>query len=144
MCVALAKTRPLMALVTRTGDVRARGFTLVELLLVLALVALLASLVAPVVTGSVYRAKEATLKENLYILRKAIDDYYADAGNYPMELEALVEKRYIRKIPTDPVTGRRDSWVLVRTEDTRGKSGIIDVRSGSEEKDSAGVAYMEW
>lgn len=123
---------------------RARGFTLIELLLVLALIALLASLVAPVVTGSVHRAREATLKENLFILRKAIDDYYADAGAYPAGLEILVEKRYIRKIPVDPITDRRDSWVLVSTEDASGQSGIIDVRSGSEEKDSAGVAYKEW
>lgn len=123
---------------------RTRGFTLIELLLVLALIALLASVVTPIVTGSVHRAREATLKENLFVLRKAIDDYYADTGNYPAGLEILVEKRYIRRIPVDPITDRRDSWVPVRTEDARGQSGIIDIRSGSEDKDVAGVAYKEW
>lgn len=125
---------------------RARGFTLMELLLVLALIALLASLVTPVVTGSVHRARESTLKENLFTMRKALDDYYADNGGYPAELELLVQKRYLRKIPTDPVTERRDSWVLVRTDDdSQGKGGgIIDVRSGSGEKDGSGVAYTDW
>lgn len=125
---------------------RAPGFTLMELLLVLALIALLASLVTPVVTGSVHRAKESTLKENLFTMRKALDDYYADNGGYPAALELLVQKRYLRKIPTDPVTERRDSWALVRADDDgQGKGGgIIDVRSGSEEKDANGVPYKEW
>jgi len=125
---------------------RARGFTLMELLLVLALIALLASLVTPVVTGSIHRARESTLKENLFTMRKAIDDYYADNGGYPAELELLVQKRYLRKIPTDPITDRRDSWVLVRTDDdSQGKgSGIIDVHSGSDEKDGNGAPYKEW
>lgn len=125
---------------------RARGFTLMELLLVLMLIALLASLVMPVVTGSVHRARESTLKENLFTMRKALDDYYADNGGYPAELELLVQKRYLRKIPTDPVTERRDSWTLVRADDDgQGKGGgIIDVRSGSEEKDANGVPYKEW
>lgn len=125
---------------------RARGFTLMELLLVLTLIALLASLAAPVVTGSVHRARESTLKENLFTMRKAIDDYYADNGGYPVELDLLVQKRYLRKIPTDPLTDRRDSWVLVRTDDdSQGKGGgIIDVHSGSDEKDGSGVAYRDW
>ncbi len=125
---------------------RARGFTLMELLLVLALVALLASLAAPIVTGSVSRARESTLKENLFTMRKAIDDYYADNGSYPAELEVLVQKHYLRKIPPDPLTERRDSWILVHTDDdNQGKGGgIIDVHSGSEEKDGNGVPYKEW
>lgn len=125
---------------------RARGFTLMELLLVLALVALLASLATPIVTGSIYRAKESTLKESLFTMRKAIDDYYADNGAYPVELELLVQKRYLRKIPTDPLTDRRDSWILVRTEDNAGDqaSGIIDVHSNSDDKDGNGIAYKEW
>ena len=125
---------------------RARGFTLMELLLVLALIALLASLVTPVVTGSIHRARESTLKENLFTMRKAIDDYYADNSGYPVELDLLVQKRYLRKIPTDPITDRRDSWVLVRTDDdSQGKgSGIIDVHSGSDEKDGNGAPYKEW
>jgi len=123
----------------------ARGFTLMELLVVLTLVAVLASLVAPVVSSSILRAKEATLKENLFIMRKAIDDYYADQGDYPGSLQQLVEKRYIRKLPVDPVTDRSDSWVEVRAEEDGGKQGgIIDVRSGSEEKSGDGAVYRDW
>jgi len=122
----------------------AHGFTLVELLVVLTLIAILASLVAPVVSSSIVRAKEATLKENLFILRKAIDDYYADQGDYPTSLQQLVEKRYIRKPPVDPLTDRSDSWVEVHAEDDGKQGGVIDVRSGSEEKSSDGVAYRDW
>jgi len=126
--------------------VRARGFTLIELLLVLLLVALLASLVAPVVTGGIQRARESTLKEDLYALRRAIDDYYADTGAYPAELEELVKKRYLRRIPPDPVTEKRDTWVLVRSEDEgAGKGGgILDVRSGSQERASDGSYFKDW
>lgn len=125
---------------------RARGFTLMELLLVLALIALLASLVTPIVTGSVHRARESTLKEDLFTMRKAIDDYYADNGSYPADLETLVQKRYLRRIPADPITERQDSWAVVRTDDdTQGKGGgIIDVHSGSGDKDGSGVAYRDW
>ncbi len=125
---------------------RTRGFTLMELLLVLTLVALLASVAVPVVTGSVQRAKESTLKESLFAMRKAIDDYYADNGAYPAELELLEQKRYLRKIPADPWTERRDSWTLVRAEeaDQDQGGGIIDIHSGSEEQDRNGVPYREW
>ena len=123
---------------------RARAFTLIELLLVLLIVALLASLVTPVVTGGVQRARESTLKEDLYALRKAIDDYYADNGSYPGELDELVKKRYLRRIPTDPVTDKRDTWQLVRSEDDKSGKGILDVRSGSQDKASDGSYFKDW
>jgi general secretion pathway protein G len=125
---------------------RRSGFTLIELLLALLIVALLASIVAPVVTGSIFRARESTLKEDVYTMRKAIDDYYADNGAYPAELEELVKKRYLRHIPIDPVTEKRDTWVLTRAEDEKsGKSGgISDVHSGSEEKANDGTYYKDW
>lgn len=122
---------------------RHRGFTLIELLLVLTIVALLASLVAPTLTRSIHRAKESALKEDLYVMRKALDDYYADHGRYPQELALLEEKRYLRRIPDDPLTGRADTWRLVR-EDKDREPGIIDVRSGSTESDKDGNAYGEW
>lgn len=130
---------------TKTGRGQA-GFTLIELLLVLLLVALLVSLVAPVVTGSVQRAKESTLKENLYVMRKAIDDYYADRGAYPPDLDELVKKQYLRKIPKDPITDNKDSWVLVRSESDGkdGQEGIIDIRSGSDDKGIDGTAFKDW
>lgn len=130
---------------TKTGRA-GRGFTLIELLLALLLVALLASLVAPVVTGSIQRAKESTLKENLYVLRKAIDDYYADTGKYPAELDELVQKRYVRKIPRDPMTDSKDTWQLVRADSEGGDdaSGIIDLRSGSDATAIDGTAFKDW
>ncbi len=123
-----------------------RGFTLIELLLVLLLVALLASLVAPVVTGSIHRAKEATLKENVYTMRKAIDDYFADNGAYPAQLEDLVDKRYLRRLPIDPMTERRDTWILIRAGDEGSDKagGIIDVQSGSDGQASDGTYYKDW
>ncbi len=133
---------------TETGSRPCQGFTLIELLLVLFLVALLASLVTPVVTGSINRAKESALREDLQVMRKAIDDHYADHGKYPAELQELVEKRYLRKLPDDPITGKRDTWVTVRKEgpaDFGAKAaGIIDVRSGSDETGSDGTAYKDW
>ncbi len=121
---------------------RNSGFTLVELLLVLFVVALLASLVAPVMTQSIQNARETALKEDLHVLRKAIDDFYADTGQYPESLTKLAEKRYIRKVPVDPMTERANSWVEIRGEGQN--AGIVDVRSGTEKKSSDGVAYREW
>lgn len=120
---------------------RARGFTLIELLLVLTLVALLASLAAPVVSQSVVRAKESVLREDLFVMRKALDDYYADTGTYASELAVLVEKRYLRRLPVDPFTERSDSWVAVAAEEGE---GVADVRSGTEATSAQGVPYAEW
>jgi len=117
-----------------------------ELLLVMLLLALLASLAAPVVTGGIQRARESTLKEDLYTLRRAIDDYYADTGAYPAELEELVKKRYLRRIPSDPLTEKRDTWLLLRSEDDKSgqASGILDIRSGSQERASDGSYFKDW
>ncbi|MDH5180207.1 MAG: type II secretion system protein GspG [Gammaproteobacteria bacterium] len=118
---------------------RNRGFTMMELLLVLMLVALLASVAAPMVTTSIERAKVSTLKENLFVLRKAIDDYYADNGQYPEDLQVLVSKRYIRHIPEDPLTDSVSSWILIR--DKNGEGNIMDIRSGSNGKARDGTPY---
>jgi len=98
------------------------------------------------VTSGIQRAREATLKEDLFTMRKAIDDYYADTGAYPNELDELVKKRYLRRIPPDPITNKRDSWTLVRAEeDTPGKGGgIQDVRSGAQEQSSDGSYFKDW
>ncbi len=126
---------------------RARGFTLLELLLVMVLLALMAALAAPLVTGGIQRARESTLKSDLYTLRKAIDDFHADNGAYPKELDELVARRYLRRIPPDPLTEKRDTWVLVRAEDEKGggdAAGIIDVKSGSAEQASDGSYFKDW
>lgn len=119
-----------------------KGFTLVELLLVLFLVALLASLVTPVATRSIDQAKESALKADLQVLRKAIDDYYANTGRYPQSLSLLVDKRYIRSVPVDPLTERATSWIENRIQETGG--GISDVHSGAEGNASDGRPYHDW
>lgn len=124
---------------------RRRGFTLLELLLVLVIVSLLASLALPVVSGAMGRARESTLKTDLQALRRAIDDYYADTGAYPAELEELVKRRYLRRIPVDPLTEKRDTWIVVRAEDeTPPGKGIVDVRSGSPERAADGSYFKDW
>jgi general secretion pathway protein G len=126
---------------------RARGFTLIEMLLALLIVALLASLAVPVVSGGISRARESTLRADLYAIRKALDDFHADNGAYPKELDDLVTKRYLRRIPPDPVTERRDTWVLVRSEEqqkTGPAGGIFDVRSGSSDLASDGSYFKDW
>lgn len=118
---------------------KSRGFTLIEILVVLVLVALLASIATPIVSSSILRARESTLKENLFVMRKAIDGYYADNRTYPQSLQLLVEKRYIRAVPVDPVTDSVETWELVFAEE-----GIIDIHSGSSNTASDGTKYNEW
>jgi len=120
-----------------------RGFTLVELLVVLAIVAVLLSIAVPRYSGSVDRAKEAVLRENLASLRDALDKHYADTGHYPLKLEELVTKRYLRQTPLDPVTDSSTTWILVPPPDPE-KGGIADVHSGSREKARDGTFYKEW
>jgi len=135
-----------MARITMIGKLMGKclrnGFTLVELLLVLLMVALLASLAMPVATKSVDQAKESALKEDLQVMRKAIDDYYANTGQYPENLARLVEKRYIRRVPVDPITERANSWIEVASDGPGG--GVMDVHSGAEGKSSDGKDYRDW
>jgi general secretion pathway protein G len=118
------------------------GFTLIELLVVLAVVALLLSLAAPRYFQHVDRSREVVLRENLATLRDAIDQYHADTGQWPTGLEGLVEKRYLRGVPKDPVTDSAQTWVAVRPAD--GSEGVYDVRSGAEGTGSDGRPYGEW
>lgn len=127
-------------MVVSTVPGKAQGFTLAELLIVLLLVALLASLVAPVVGRSVDQAKQSVLLENLYMLRKALDDFYADKGVYPQNLDELVNNRYLRSVPSDPLSESGEAWMLERSEE----GGIIDVRSTSTGSDQAGTRYADW
>ena len=115
---------------------RLRGFTLVELMVVLTVIALLLSIVVPDYVGRVKRAEEAVLQENLMLMRDALDKHYADAGNYPNALEDLVNKRYLRSIPKDPFTQSASSWVPVPPADPK-KGGVFDVHS-------AAKGYERW
>jgi general secretion pathway protein G len=105
-----------------------KGFTLVELMVVLTVIALLLSVVVPDYVGRMKRAEEAVLKENLVVMRDALDKHYADAGKYPRSLEELVSKRYLRAIPADPFTQSPTTWVAVPPNDPQ-RGGIYDIRS---------------
>jgi general secretion pathway protein G len=119
-----------------------RGFTLVELLVVLAIIATLLTLVVPRYFHHVDRSKEAILRENLATLRDAIDQYHADREAWPPSLEALAERRYVRAVPVDPITERADTWELVPPPE--GGQGVYDVRSGAEGVGKDGQAYRDW
>lgn len=128
-----------------TGKAKTRGLTLIEMLLALFVLSLLAGLALPLVTGGIQQAKESALREDLYVMRKAIDDYYADNGAYPESLDELVTQRYLRRVPDDPFTQTSGSWQLIWTEaDGKGTPGISDIRSGAHATDDDGVAYANW
>jgi general secretion pathway protein G len=120
-----------------------RGFTLVELLVVIAIVGTLLTIAVPRYFASVERSKEAVLKENLAVMRDAVQKYYADKGKYPDRLEDLAAARYLRRIPMDPMTGSHSSWVTVAPKEPE-KGGVYDVHSGASGKSSDGSAYSEW
>ena len=106
-----------------------QGFTLVELMVVLAVIALLLSVVVPDYMGRLKRAEEAVLQENLAVMRDALDKHYADAGRYPANLEELVAKRYLRAIPKDPFT-QEPTWVAIPPADPK-KGGVFDIHSSA-------------
>lgn len=120
-----------------------RGFTLIELLVVMAIIALLLTLAAPRYFQSVQRSREAVLKEDLHLMREAIDKHYADTGKYPANLEDLVTKKYLRRIPVDPITESATTWVLVDPPDKPGSRAVFDVRSGAPGKSLGGTPYGE-
>jgi general secretion pathway protein G len=133
---------------TRTGE---RGFTLIELIIVLSIIGLLVGLGLPQYKSANIKARETVLKENLYILRRLIDQYAQDKGKYPASLQALVQDSYLRAIPVDPVTRLATTWVEVRElpspEDPLLNEipGVIDVKSGSEDKSPIdGTPYNTW
>ena len=125
-----------------------RGFTLIELLVVLALISILASMAVVQYRNSVQRAQEAVLKTDLFRMRDAIDQYYADKNKYPASLEALVSEGYLRKIPEDPITKTSDTWQTVAAEpepgNTAAEPGVYDVKSGAPGQSLDGSNYADW
>ena len=122
---------------------RDNGFTLIELLVTLAVIGLLMSIVAPRYFTSVTRAEETVLKQNLALLRDAIDKHYADTGKYPESLEELVKKRYVRSLPLDPVAQSATTWIVIPPEDP--KTGLVyDVRSAAQGTGRDGKPYEQW
>ncbi len=120
-----------------------RGFTLIELLVALTIIALLLSIVVPQYFGSLARADEAVLKENLYLMRDAIDKHFADTGRYPSSLDELATKKYLRAIPADPFTQSQSSWVLVPPADPS-VGAVFDVRSAAKGTGRNGKPYEQW
>ena|SRR3569833_1697015 len=120
-----------------------KAFTLIELLIVMAIIAVLLTLISPRYHIGVERAKEAVLKQNLHTLREVIDKYYSDQGSYPTQLSLLVEKKYLRGIPVDPITESADTWVLTIAENV-GSEAIVDVHSGAEGIGQNGIPFREW
>jgi general secretion pathway protein G len=129
----------------RASRLSAQGFTLIEILIVITIIGILITLAQPSFNRAVTAAKEVTLKENLFILRDVIDQFYADNTKYPAALNELVEKGYIRQVPKDPITGSAESWVIVPATDEQGQQvGVYDVKSGSDRTASDGSRYNEW
>jgi general secretion pathway protein G len=120
-----------------------RGFTLIELLVVLGIIALLLTLAVPRYFPSVDKTRETILAENLRSTRTVIDQFYGDTGRYPESLDQLVEKRYLRALPVDPITERTDSWQLLPPEDPA-QGGVADIKSGAPGNDRNGRPYSEW
>ncbi len=124
---------------------RGRGFTFIEVLVVVVIVSILAAITQPRLLAAVTAAREAALAQDLAVLRDALDQHYADTGRYPESLDALVARRYVRRIPKDPMTGRADTWALVYDLDADGKPrGIYDVKSGSDAVAGDGTRYADW
>lgn len=127
-----------------TGDRRnpaERGFTILELMIVVTIVGILATLAVPSYQGSVLRAREAALKQDLFTMRDVLDQHRADKGTYPESLEELVSKGYLRAVPVDPFTRSPSTWQEI-IEPTEG--GVFDVYSGSELVGTNGVPYNQW
>jgi len=132
---------------TRIGRHR-DGFTLVELLIVISLISILAAMGLVQYRNSVVSAREATLKTDLFRMRDAIDQYYADKTKYPSSLDSLVSEGYLRKIPEDPITKSSDTWQTVPAEpdpnNPAAEAGVYDVKSGAQGTALDGSSYSEW
>lgn len=124
------------------------GFTLIELMVVVALIAVLAGMGVVQYRNSVVRTKEAVLMEDLFRMRDAIDQYYADKAKYPASLETLVSEGYLRQVPKDPITNSSETWQTSPAEPDPGNPtadlGIFQVKSGSDGTSLDGTRYAEW
>lgn len=133
------------ALLASVPRMARRGFTLIEMLIVMAIVALLLTIALPNYFASVDRSRELVLRENLRVLRITLDRFFADKGYFPDRLEDLVTQRYLRLVPVDPVTGSNQTWITIEARtadgDDGGRAGIADVRSGAAGVARDGQAY---
>jgi general secretion pathway protein G len=125
-----------------------RGFTFVELMVVVTIIVILISMAIPIYNKSVIRAKESVLKNNLFTLRTCIDNYTYDKQKAPQNLQDLVSEGYLQKLPVDPMTGSNQSWRTIMEDASQSvnqaEPGIFDVRSGSDKMSLDGTAYSDW
>lgn len=130
-----------------TGNPK-RGFTLVELMIVMTIVTILVSIAVPLYQRSILRAKESVLKNNLFTMRTVIDEYTLDKQKAPQTLQDLITEGYLRAIPMDPITGSGETWRVIMEDATASvnqtEPGIFDVRSGSDKVSLDGTPYAEW
>ena len=127
---------------------RRLGFTLIELMIVMAIIAVLMAVAIPIYSHAIGRAKESVLKNNLFTLRTVVDEYTYDKQKAPQNLQDLVSDGYLRQVPVDPMTNSADSWKIIMEDASntvnQTEPGIFDVRSGSDKTSSEGTPYSDW
>ncbi len=137
-----------MAQTTQSGNRRRRGFTLIEIMIVMAIITIIISIAVPMYQKALVRSKESVLKNNLFTLRTVIDEYTYDKQKGPQSLQDLVSEGYLRAVPVDPITKTAESWRIIMedalTAVNQTDPGIFDVRSGSDAKSMEGTLYSEW
>jgi general secretion pathway protein G len=126
-----------------TGNRGTAGFTLIELLVVMTIIGVLLTIAVPRYFRTVERSKETVLRHDLAVVRESIDKYYADLGQYPDALPALVDKHYIRSVPIDPFTKSAATWLMIASEDPD-HPGVRDIHSGSPDAASDGSPFVSW
>ncbi len=146
-----AKQKQLTTHIIKTGKKKERGFTLIEIIIVITILSIVSLSIRPIYTEIIVKSKESALRKNLYMIREAIDSYYTDhidennSNYYPEKLTDLVteEYKYLRYIPEDPFTGKKD-WTLIYVETDSLKRGIYDIKSNYPLVGSNGILYKDW
>jgi len=133
---------------TRRAFQRLRGFTFVELIVVITIVVILITMAIPIYNNTIKRSKETVLKQNLFTLRTVIDNYTFDKQKAPQSLQELVTEGYLRTVPNDPMTGSNQTWRTIQEDAVQSvnqtEPGIFDVKSGSDKMGLDGTPYAEW
>lgn len=151
MCIRNQPRKAAMARPIRSGEKLSRrqfGFTLIELMIVMAIVSILVAIAVPIYQKAIIRAKESVLRNNLFTLRTMIDEFTVDKQHAPQTLDELVSEGYLRQIPVDPMTGSNQSWKIIMEDTPAGGEnqppGIFDVKSGAEGNSLDGSPYSDW